>query len=347
VFLDTIGHYPPATGSLEPKSVPVYDEPDFRGYRVSVRVYDGVHAYGILLVPKNMKPGERRPVVFTQHGLGGKPEDALGVVEDARANAVYSRFGRELVRRGYIVFAPMISVQTAANRNTLVRRAQLVGLTPVGIEIKKAARVLDYLETLPFVDKDRFAFYGLSYGGFTAIWTGPAEPRFKVVICSGYFNDWNLKTTDLTVGTSFLFHKDTLDMNNFDMLNKFNHSTLAALVPPRAFMVEIGSRDGIVMEPRRFVDDELARVTDLYARLGVPEKGRIARFDGATGSTARKRIRSSTRCSTGLRRAGRPTSKHVFDTELDLTRQRGLARHRPEGAARGSGVWRVETRRMV
>jgi hypothetical protein len=155
-----------------------------------------------------------------------------------------------------------------------------VGLTPVGIEIKKAARVLDYLETLPFVDKDRFAFYGLSYGGFTALWTGPAEPRFKVVICSGYFNDWNLKTTDLTEGTSFLFYKDTFDMFNFDILNKFNHSGLAALVPPRAFMVEIGSRDGIVMEPRRFVDLELARVTELYAKLGIPEKGRIARFDG-------------------------------------------------------------------
>ena len=69
-------------------------------------------------------------------------------------------------------------------------------------------------------------------------------------------------------------------MFNFDILNKFNHSTLAALVAPRAFMVEIGSRDGVVMEPRRFVDVEVARVTELYAKLGIPDKGRIARFDG-------------------------------------------------------------------
>jgi cephalosporin-C deacetylase-like acetyl esterase len=280
IFLDVIGRYPEATGPLEPKSAPVYDEPDSIGYRLSVRVYEGVHAYGILLMPKNIKPGERRPVVFTQHGLGGRPEDALGVTENPRADSTYSKFGRELTRRGYIVFAPLISTQTSPGRNALVRRGHLVGLTPVGIEIKKAACVLDYLETLPFVDKDRFAFYGLSYGGFTALWTGPAEPRFKVVICSGYFNDWNLKTTDLTEGTSFLFYKDTFDMFNFDILNKFNHSGLAALVPPRAFMVEIGSRDGIVMEPRRFVDLELARVTELYAKLGIPEKGRIARFDG-------------------------------------------------------------------
>jgi dienelactone hydrolase len=280
IFLDTIGRYPSATGALEPKSVPIYDEPEFRGYRVSIRVYDGVHAYGILLVPSNIKPGEKRPVVFTQHGLGGKPEEALGVTDDARADAVYSKFGRELVRRGYIVFAPLISVQTNANRNALVRRAHLVGLTPVGVEVRKASRVLDYLETLPFVDKDRFAFYGLSYGGFTALWTGPAEPRFKVVICSGYFNDWNLKTTDLTEGTSFLFYKDTFDMFNFDILNKFDHAGLASLVPPRAFMVEIGSRDGIIMEPRRFVDAQLNRVTELYINLGISEKARIARFDG-------------------------------------------------------------------
>jgi len=280
LFLDTVGRYPPASGAFEAESVKLYDEAEFSGYRLSVRVYDGVHGYGILLVPKNIKPGERRPVVFTQHGFGGKPEDALGVVDNPRADSTYSKFGRQLARRGYVVFAPMISAQTTEDRNSLVRRAHLVGLTPVGIEIKKTGRVLDYLETLPFVDKERFAFYGLSYGGFTALWTGPAEPRFKAVVCSGYFNDWNIKTTDITQGTSFLFYKETFDMFNFGILQKFNHSDLASLIAPRALMIEIGSRDAIEIEPRRFVDVELERVTALYRRLGIPEKGRVARFDG-------------------------------------------------------------------
>jgi len=280
VYLDTTGRYPAAAGPLAPQSVLVYDEPEFRGYRLSVRVYDGVHAYGILLVPKNIRPGEKRPVVFTQHGQGGRPEDALGVVDNARADAVYTKFGRAMARHGYVVFAPMISTQAAPERNALVRRAHLVGLTPVGMEIRKAARVLDFLETLPYVDKDRFAFYGLSYGGFTALWTGAGEQRFKAVVCSGYFNDWNIKTTDLTEGTSFLFYKDTFDMFNFGMLDKFNHSDLAMLTAPRAFMIEIGVRDGIVVEPRRFVEAELARVMDVYRKLGIAEKGRVARFDG-------------------------------------------------------------------
>jgi len=59
----------------------------------------------------------------------------------------------------------------------------------------------------------------------------------------------------------------------------FNHSDLASLVPPRAFLIEIGSRDAIEIEPRRFVDAELARVTELYRQLGIPQKGRVARFD--------------------------------------------------------------------
>ena len=280
LFLDTMGRYPATSGLPEARSVRIYDEPEFSGYRLSVNLYDGVHAYGILLVPKNIRSGERRPVVVAQHGFSDTPERILGVVENKGADAIYSKLGRQLVRRGYIVFAPLLSVRTTTERNTLVRRAHVVGLTPIGIEVRKTSRVLDYLETLPFVDKERFGFYGLSYGGFAALWTGPVEPRFKVLVCSGHFNDWNLKTSDVTEGTSFLFYKDTFDMFNFGLLNNFNHSTIASLIAPRAFMIEIGSRDGVEVEPRRFVDAEMERVTDLYRKLGIPEKGRIARFDG-------------------------------------------------------------------
>ena len=69
-------------------------------------------------------------------------------------------------------------------------------------------------------------------------------------------------------------------MFNFDLLHNFNHSDLAALAAPRAFMIEIGSRDGVVIEPRRFVDIELSRVMEIYRQLGIPEKGRVARFEG-------------------------------------------------------------------
>jgi dienelactone hydrolase len=279
-YFDTVGRYPDPSGPVEAKSVQLYDEPEFTGYRLHVKLYEGVHAYGILLVPKSLKPGERRPVVFTQHGLQGIPEHALGVVPNAKTDAVYGRFGYQLARRGYIVFAPMISTQTGTDRSSITRRAHLLGLTPVGIELRKFGRVLDYLSTLDFVDKERFAFYGLSYGGYTALWIAPGEPRFKVIVSSGHFNDWNLKTSDLTEGTSFLFHADHFDMFNFGLLKTFNHSDLAMLCAPRAYMIEVGDKDGIVMAPRRFVDVEMNRFEDLYRKLGISERGRVARFDG-------------------------------------------------------------------
>ncbi|MBM3795933.1 MAG: hypothetical protein FJW31_18175, partial [Acidobacteria bacterium] len=202
-YFDMIGRYPAPVEPLAARSVLVYDEPEFRGWRLSLRVYEGVHAYGILLVPKSIQAGQKRPVVMVQHGLAGKPEDSLGVAPNEKADAVYRRFGWQLAKRGYIVFAPMIATQDNVERTKLIRRCHPVGMIPAGMDARKFGRVLDYLTTLDYVDSARFAFYGLSYGGYTALWTAPAEPRFKVVISSGHYNDWAVKTTDLTLGTAY------------------------------------------------------------------------------------------------------------------------------------------------
>lgn len=279
-YFDVIGRYPRPSGALDAQSTLLYDTEEFSGYRLAVRTYDGVHAYGILLLPKGIRPGERRPVVFTQHGLAGKPEDALGVVPNKAADDVYARFGMRLAQRGYIVFAPMISTQTGIDRDRVARRSLLLGLTPVGMELQKFGRVLDYLSTLDFVDTSRFAFYGLSYGGYTALWTGGGEPRFRVVISSGHFNDWSTKTTDLTQGTSFLFYPNNFDMFNFNLLTRFSHSELAMLIAPRAFLIEVGDRDGVVVVPRRAADAEMERAMSVYAEMKLSERGKIARFAG-------------------------------------------------------------------
>jgi dienelactone hydrolase len=277
-YFDLIGRHPKPAGPVVAESVKVYDQPTWTGHRLHVKVYDNLHAYGILCVPKGIKPGERRPVVFVQHGLAGTPEDSIGL--DPKARAEYSKFGLRLVERGYIVFASMIATQDNVERQKVVRRSHPVGGIPAGVDAVKFGRVLDYLETLPFVDKDRFAFYGLSYGGYTAVWTGPAEPRFKAVICSGHFNEWTAKTTDLTMGTAYPHYANVDDQYNFGMLAGFDHSDLASLIAPRAFMVEMGATDGVIVEPRWAADREIDQVLEVYRKLAIPRMGRVARFDG-------------------------------------------------------------------
>ena len=63
---------PPAVRSRK-----TYDEPKWTGYEVVMDVFPDVIAYGILLLPKDLKPGERRPVVVCQHGLEGRPQDVI------------------------------------------------------------------------------------------------------------------------------------------------------------------------------------------------------------------------------------------------------------------------------
>lgn len=128
------------------------------------------------------------------------------------------------------------------------------------------------------MDKDRFPFYGFSYGGYTAIGIGPGKPRFKVVIDRGNFNHTTSKCTDLTLGISFLFSRDGLDQYNFGWLNTLSDSILASLIAPRAFMAEEGDNDPIVVEPRQLVESEIACYLEVYRRLGIPERGQVDRF---------------------------------------------------------------------
>src|SRR5439155_27266501 len=81
----------------------VYDEPKYTGYEVVMDVFPDVFAYGILLVPKDIKDGERRPVVVCQHGLEGRPQD---VADPRRENPAYHQFACRLAERGFITYAP-------------------------------------------------------------------------------------------------------------------------------------------------------------------------------------------------------------------------------------------------
>lgn len=101
-----------------------------------------------------------------------------------------------------------------------------------------------------------------------------------MVISSGHFNDWNVKTTDLTQGTAYPLYFNVVDQYNFGMLGQFNHSDLASLIAPRSFMVEMGDYDGVIVAPRSLVDREIDKVLEIYRKLGIPEKGQVSRFPG-------------------------------------------------------------------
>ena len=276
-YFDVIGHFPQRPRSFEARWKLVCDVHKFTGYETTISVRDGLQTYGVLLVPKDIRPGDRRPAVVCQHGFQGQPLYAVGFHTNEQAKA-YNMFAARLAERGYVVFSPYLCVPNSEQRTRLVTKAWLLGGMPIGLETQKFSRAVDFLESLPFVDRNRIGFYGLSYGGYTALWFTPAEPRFKVVICSGHFNDWQRKTTDLSFKPScYLYHPDE-DMYNHGLMERLDHVDLAVLCAPRPFAVEAGLQDGVFK--MEWVRSEFRRVKEIYRTFGKPENAQLFEFDG-------------------------------------------------------------------
>lgn len=269
---DLMGKMPEPTEPLSAESKLVYDEPGFRGYAVKIPVYADVFAYGVLLLPKDIKPGEKRPVVVCQHGLEGRPDDIV----DPKKKTVYHAYGAALADRGYIVFAPQNPYIGKERFRTIQRKAWPLGQSLFAVIIRQHERILDWLETQDNVDKNRIAFYGLSYGGKSAMRIPAALTRYCLSICSADFNEWVVKCTNTDRQYSYLFTIE-YDMYEWDLASKFNYAEMAALIAPRPFMVERGHFDGVA--PDEWIGYEFAKLKRTYDLLGVGENAQIAYFN--------------------------------------------------------------------
>jgi dienelactone hydrolase len=271
---EVLGKLPAPTLPMNPQSRQIYDEPKWKGYEVTLDLYPDVFAYGILLLPKDLKAGEKRPVVVCQHGLEGRPTDVCNPKERTK---YYNSFGAQLADHGYIVFAPQNPYIGHDKFRVLQRKANPLGLSLFSFIVRQHERTLDWLATLPNVDPERMAFYGLSYGGKTAMRVPALLPRYCLSICSGDFNEWIRKNVSLDYPSSYMFSGE-YEMPEFNLGHTFNYAEMAALIAPRPFMVERGHNDGVGID--EWIAYEYAKVRRLYSRLKIPERTEIEFFAG-------------------------------------------------------------------
>jgi dienelactone hydrolase len=271
---EVVGKLPAPTEQANPRTRLAYDEPKWKGYEVKLDLYPDIFAYGILLVPKDLKEGERRPVVVCQHGLEGRPQD---VVNPKKRTPYYNSFGAQLADKGYIVYAPQNPYIGQDKFRVLQRKANPLKLSLFSFIIRQHERTLDWLAGLPYVDEKRIGFYGLSYGGKTAMRVPAVLPRYCLSICSGDFNEWVWKNVNLDWGGSYMFTGE-YEMFEFDLGHTFNYAEMAMLIAPRPFMVERGHDDGVGLD--EYVAFEYAKVRRGYAKLGIPDRTEIEFFSG-------------------------------------------------------------------
>jgi dienelactone hydrolase len=274
-YRDVIGRFDEPLLPPNPRSRKVYDEPKWTGYEVVLDVFPDVIAYGILLLPKDLKAGEQRPVVVCQHGLEGRPE--YTVKSDSEYH-YYKNFAAKLCERGFITFAPQNLYIFHDRFRTLQRKANPLGKTLYSVIVPQHQQITDWLKTLPFVDPARIGFYGLSYGGKTAMRVPALVTNYCLSICSGDFNDWIGKNASTRSPYSYVL-VNQYEIFEFDLGSTFSYAEMAALIAPRPFMVERGHLDGVA--PDETVASEFAKVRYLYeARLGLRDQCAIEWFTG-------------------------------------------------------------------
>ncbi len=271
---EIIGPLPPPSRPPAPRSRKVSETAAFTCYEVVLDVHPDVFAYGILVLPKGIAPGEKRPVVVCQHGLEGRPRD---VADPAIDSQYYHAYACRLAERGFIAFAPQNPYIGENRFRQVLRKAQPLKLTLWSFIMRQHEVILDWLASQDFVDPSRLAFYGLSYGGKTAMRIPQVVDRYCLSICSADYNEWIWKNVNGRSNYCYL-HAGEYDMPEFNLGNTFNYAELSWLMIPRPFMVERGHDDGVA--PDEWVAYEYAKTRRQYVKLGLGDRTEMELFDG-------------------------------------------------------------------
>lgn len=171
---------------VEAREADVDDLGEYTRRRVMIRSEpnDWIPAY--LLVPKRLSAA-RMPAMLCLHqtvaqgkaepcGIKGDPELALAA---------------ELVRRGYVCIAPdavgfgdRIPPGAQPYHDTLAFFRKHPNWSFMGKMVWDVSRIIDYLDTLPFVDSNRIGSIGHSHGAYWTLFATAFEPRIQVAIAS-------------------------------------------------------------------------------------------------------------------------------------------------------------------
>jgi hypothetical protein len=272
---EVVGKLPEYRGPLRVRRRPHSETAAYRATEIVFDALPGVIGQGVLLEAK--AEAGRRPLVILQHGLEGSPEVYFGQAKESKEFATYRNFAGDLLAAGFTVYCPQNPYKGDFRRLQLLAHPR--GLSLFSFIEAQYRRMLDYLEGLPSVDRRRIVYYGLSYGGATALRVPVFDPRFKAIVCAGNFNDWIPKLIDPERKFSYVPTRE-YEMYEWRQAWVASHAELAALglqlhKRPIPFFVERGRQDPVGID--EWVTREFAR---LQRHAPQPGLVRIAFFDG-------------------------------------------------------------------
>lgn len=255
-----------------PRTKLIEKRPEYSGYEVLIDVLPHIEMWGVMLVPNDIKKGEKRPVVVVQHGRGGNPYTALNV------EGGYHGIARRLAQRGFVVFTPFGN-WTGETRFRWIDRIARPAKNSIWSAIgRQHQQLFKWFHSLPFVDVNRVALYGKSIGGQAASLIAAMVPEYSLSINCAYFNESARKESSVFYTTSFVFNVDS-EMPMWNRAHTLEYAEITnMLIYPRPFMVEHGKKDGIA--PPGWVEHEYEKIRRFYRKNGIGEKTELDHHDG-------------------------------------------------------------------
>ncbi|HUE84867.1 MAG TPA: prolyl oligopeptidase family serine peptidase, partial [Vicinamibacterales bacterium] len=168
------------------KNLPIGDLVEPR--RVTITATDGMEIPGQLFVPRDLKPGERRPAVLFFHG-GSRRQMLLAWHYLSYYHNTYA-MNQYLASRGYIVLS--VNYRSGTGYGLEFREARDYGATGAS-EFQDVLGAGLYMKNRPDVDPNRIGVYGGSYGGYlTAHALARASDLFAAGVDIHGVHDWNV-----------------------------------------------------------------------------------------------------------------------------------------------------------
>jgi len=164
---------------------------------VLLKAEDGLEFHTQVFVPKDIKPGEKRPAILFSHGGPGR-QMLLGYHYMFFYHMAYA-MNQYFAARGYVVISVNYRSGIGYGREFRMAPARGASGSSEYMDIVAAAK---YLQGRPDVDPNRIGLYGLSYGGLlTALGLSRNSDIFKAGVDIAGVHLWG-NSID-TAGTAF------------------------------------------------------------------------------------------------------------------------------------------------
>ena len=211
-----------------------------------IDVEEGLAMPGYLLLPKDLKKGEKRPAILVCHGHcpGAKAGPAGFVAEPHKETDEYARL---MTKQGYITAIidsrgfgetalPIKTHDEETRCNYLYLLYAMLGYQLLTLNLHDQLQTLDYLLARKEVDSERVGVLGRSYGGTKSQYVGVYDQRVKATAIVCYLCmtlEYTFEDVNNNCGAQFVP----------GLYQYGDVATVAGLIAPRPLLVQSGFAD--------------------------------------------------------------------------------------------------------